>query len=50
MGFVGGGNRAPGVNQEFGHGSYLRADGIYVISDEDMPSLLAGTLDYPNKA
>lgn len=50
MGFIGGGNRAPGVNQEFGHGSYLRADGIYVISDEDMPSLLAGTLDYPNKA
>lgn len=50
MGFIGGGNRALGVNQEFGHGSYLRADGIYVISDEDMPSLLAGTLDYPNKA
>lgn len=50
MGFIGGGNKAPGVNQEFGHGSYLRADGIYVISDEDMPSLLAGTLDYPNRA
>ena len=46
MGFVGGASLA--LDIPFGNGSYLRPEGIYVLSDCDLEPVLSGKLTVPS--